>query len=96
MKEQDTNNTSEAASKTASETDWEALAAMTDEEIDYSEIGPLPETFFERARIWQPQPQVTLKLQVDADILDWFRKASDNWEGRMRAALRLYVESHRA
>ena len=63
------------------------------EEIDYSEIRPLPTTFFERARIWRPQPQVTLKLQVDADILEWFRNASDNWEARMQAALRLYGES---
>lgn len=47
-----------------SKTDWEALAAITDEEIDYSEIAPLSATFFERARVWRPQPQVTLKLQV--------------------------------
>ncbi|NNJ84253.1 MAG: hypothetical protein HKP13_04840 [Gammaproteobacteria bacterium] len=33
---------------------------------------------------------------ADADILDWFRKAGDNWEGRMQAALRLDVESHKA
>nr|VFJ57736.1 MAG: hypothetical protein BECKDK2373B_GA0170837_106817 [Candidatus Kentron sp. DK] len=32
---------------------------------------------------------------VDADILDWFRKASDDWEVRMQTALRLYVESHK-
>ncbi len=79
-----------------SKTDWEALAAMTDEEIDYSEIAPLSAAFFERARVWQPQPQVTLKLQVDADILEWFQKTSDNWEAQVQAALRFYVESHKA
>ena len=69
---------------------------MTDEEIDYSEIAPLSVTFFERARVGQPQPQVTLKLQVDADIVEWFQKTSDNWEAQVRAALRFYVESHKA
>jgi len=87
MNGKDMNNTSK--------TDWEALAAMTDEEIDYSEIAPLSTTFFERARIWHPQPKVTLKLQVDADIIEWFQNASDNWEAQVQAALRFYVESHR-
>jgi len=63
MNGKDTNNISETASETATAANWKALTTMTDEEIDYSEIGPLPETFFERARIRWPQPQVTLKLQ---------------------------------
>nr|VFJ88359.1 MAG: hypothetical protein BECKH772A_GA0070896_1000817 [Candidatus Kentron sp. H]VFJ93539.1 MAG: hypothetical protein BECKH772B_GA0070898_1004611 [Candidatus Kentron sp. H]VFJ94868.1 MAG: hypothetical protein BECKH772C_GA0070978_1000131 [Candidatus Kentron sp. H] len=33
---------------------------------------------------------------VDADVPEWFRKASDDWEARMQTALRLYVESHKA
>jgi uncharacterized protein (DUF4415 family) len=88
MNGKDMNNTSK--------TDWEALAAMTDEEIDYSEIAPLSATFFERARVWRPQPKVTLTMQVDADIVEWFQTASDHWETRMQAALRFYVESHKA
>lgn len=80
----------------ASSTDWETLAAMTDEEIDYSEIAPLSTTFFERARVWRPRPQVTLTVRVDADIVEWFQTTSDNWEAQVQAALRLYVESHKA
>lgn len=34
-------------SNNISRTDWTALEAMTDEEIDYSEIPPLTEEFFE-------------------------------------------------
>nr|VFJ59419.1 MAG: hypothetical protein BECKDK2373C_GA0170839_107127 [Candidatus Kentron sp. DK] len=51
MNGKDTNNASETVPEIATATDWGALAAMTDEEIDYSEIGPLPATFFDRARI---------------------------------------------
>ena len=78
-----------------SETDWDALASMPDEDINYSEIAPLSAAFFERAKVWRPQPQVTLKVQVDADILAWFQQTSENWEAQVQAALRFYVESHK-
>jgi uncharacterized protein (DUF4415 family) len=33
---------------------------------------------------------------MDADVLEWFTSESDNWEARLQAALRLYVETHKA
>lgn len=41
MNRNDSNNTSD--------TNWEALAAMSDNTIDYSDIPPLTDKFFERA-----------------------------------------------
>ena len=82
--------------KKPSRTDWESLAAMTDEEIDYSDIPPLPDTFFKRAKVWRPQPKVTVTVELDADILEWFKAEAEDWEARMQAALRLYVEAHKA
>ena len=79
-----------------SSTDWDALAQMSDADIDYSDIPPLPERFFREARLWQPQPKVTVTLEMDADLLDWFKAESDDWEARLQAALRLYVEAHKA
>ena len=35
-------------SSNTSRTDWAALEAMTDEEIDYSDIPPLNDEFFEK------------------------------------------------
>lgn len=78
-----------------SRTNWESLERMSDEEIDYSEIPSLSESFFERAQVWQRHPKVTISLDVDADIIEWFQSAGKNWEARMQAALRLYVESHK-
>ncbi len=40
--------------KTTPQTDWAALAAMTDEDIDYSDIPPLTEEFFQNAT--RPSP----------------------------------------
>lgn len=79
-----------------SRTDWQKLEAMTDEEIDYSDIPPLDDHFFARATLRLPQqPQVTVTMQVDPDVFAWFDAQDDGWERRMRAALRIYVEAHK-
>ncbi len=80
----------------SSKTDWEGLKAMTDSEIDYSDIPPLPDTFFKRAKVWRPQPKVTVTVNMDADILDWFKAETEDWEAEIQTALRLYVETHKA
>ena len=79
-----------------SRTDWQKLEAMTDEEIDYSDIPPLDDDFFARATLRRPeQPQVVVTLQVDPAVFEWFDAQEDGWERRMRAALRIYVEAHK-
>ncbi len=82
--------------KKPSETDWDALASMTDDEIDYSDIPPLPDTFFKRAKVWRPQPKVAVTVELDADILEWFKEEAGDWEARIQTALRLYVEANKA
>ena len=68
---------------------------MSDEEIDYSDIPPLSEDFFKRAKVWRPRAKVTVRLEVDEDVLDWFKAESDDWKVRIGAALRLYAEIHK-
>lgn len=80
----------------ASETDWDRIDAMTDDEIDTSDIPPLPETFFKRAKIRLPQPKIAVTVQVDPDVLAWFKAQGEDYEQRMNAALRIYAEAHQA
>ena len=54
------------------------------------------EGFFREAKLWQPRPKVMVTVEMDADVLEWFKNESDNWEARLQAALRLYVETHKA
>ena len=77
-------------------TDWDALTKMSDVDIDYSDTPPLSDRFFREARLWYQQPKVTVTVEMDADLLEWFKSESDNWEARLQAALRLYVEAHKA
>ena len=78
------------------QTDWQTLEAMTDEEIDYSDIPPLDDDFFARATLRLPdQPKVIVTMQIDPDVFAWFDAQEDGWERRMQSALRIYVEAHR-
>jgi len=82
--------------RNTSVTDWERVDAMADEDIDTSDIPPLTDAFFKRAKVRVPQHFVTATLRIDADVLNWFRAQGDDYEQRLNAALRIYVEAHKA
>lgn len=81
--------------KKPSETDWERLSEMSDEEIDTSDIPPLDEKFFANARLRMPGNKVSVTLDVDADVLEWFRAQGEEFQHRVNAALRIYAEAHK-
>jgi len=65
---------------------------LKDGEIDYSEIPPLDEDFFNKAIVWPgPKKQVTLRL--DPDILEFFRSQGRGYQSRINAVLRRYVDA---
>lgn len=78
-----------------SQTDWERIDELTDEEIDTSDIPPLDDSFFARARLRLPQQQVSVVMHVDADVLDWFKNQSEEYESLINSALRSYVEKRK-
>ncbi len=63
-------------SSNTSRTDWAALEAMTDEEIDYSDIPPLTDKFFENAMLRVPADQADNLIQLDPEVMAWFRASS--------------------
>jgi uncharacterized protein (DUF4415 family) len=70
--------------------------AMTDDLIDTSEIPPLSEEFFEKATWRAPHKAVKVTIEVEPDILAWFKAQGDDYQQRLAAALRLYVEAHKS
>jgi uncharacterized protein (DUF4415 family) len=91
----------ESTMSSSSKTDWERLDALTDEDIDTSDSPPLTDKFFANAKWLMPgesSPQTTVKVELDLDpkILAWFQSQGQDYERRMRAALRLYAEAHQA
>ncbi len=79
-----------------SETNWERIDALTDDMIDTSEIPPLTESYFARATLRMPQQPIPVTVHVDPDVLAWFKAQGDEYEQRINAALRIYVEAHKA
>lgn len=51
-------------------TDWDRLTAMSDEDIDTSDIPELDDTFFENARVVVPPEKKRVSIRLDADVLD--------------------------
>lgn len=80
-------------SSNTSRTDWAALEAMSDEEIDYSDISPLTDEFFENATLRVPAAQVHNLIQLDPDIAAWFRAQDAEYKTLINSILRRYIES---
>jgi uncharacterized protein (DUF4415 family) len=73
----------------------EELAAMDDEEIDFSDIPEATEEWFAKARIRYPTSanKKQLTIWVDADIAAFFKAMGIGWEIRMNEVLRTHVQS---
>lgn len=75
----------------------EELAAIPDEEIDFSDIPELGDEFWDNATIrWPDQPKKQVTMRLDADLLDWFKSKGKGYQTRINAVLRSYYESERA
>ena len=81
--------------KKHSETNWEKVEAMADEEIDTSEMPPLDEAFFANAKVRMPKGKVPVVLSVDADVMEWFKAQGAEYQSLINAALRIYAEAHK-
>ena len=67
-----------------------ALSEMPDNEIDYSEISPLDETFWRNAvrnPFYRPVKTSTT-IRVDSDVLAWLKSQGTGYQTRSNAILR--------
>lgn len=81
--------------KKPSETNWERVSEMKDEEIDTSDIPSLTDTFFANAHVHLPKKKESVTLNVDADVLDWFKAQGADFQQRINAALKIYADAHK-
>lgn len=67
-----------------------ALAALPDEDIDFSDAPPLTDAQMagtERGRFYRPvKHQITAR--VDADVLEWLKSYGKGYQSRINAILR--------
>ena len=67
---------------------------MIDSDIDFSENPPLGKDFWAEAVVW-PGPKKQITLQVDPDVLDFFRKRGRGFQTTINSVLRHYVQAQR-
>jgi len=77
-------------------TNLERFDAMTDEMIDTSDIPPLTEEFFAAANWRMPKPKVKVTVEVEPEVVEWFRAQGENYQRYLAAALRIYARAHQA
>ena len=69
------------------------LLAMRDEDIDYSDIPPTEDDFWDKAELVMPQRKKAISLRVDEDVLEFFKKDGPGYQTRMLAVLKAYMEA---
>ncbi len=84
---------SEKDLSSTSRTNWVALEAADDDNIDYSDIPALTDEFFENATLRVPASQAEQLVQIDPDILKWFQSQSEEYRTSINSALRYYIEN---
>ena len=75
----------------------EELKSMSDEDIDYSDIPPLDEDFFKKAKLVQRKPKTEqISIRIDTEVLEWFRNhaTEKGYQTLINDVLRTYVTHH--
>jgi uncharacterized protein (DUF4415 family) len=85
-------------SKKRSRTDFKALDAMRDADIDFSDIPSVTPEMFAKAVVrigFKPVlPKAQITLRLDADVLQWFRERGAGYQTQINALLRAYMDEN--
>ena len=79
--------------KKQSKTDWKRVDALTNEDIDYSDIPELTDDLFESAVFVPAKQLVTIRL--DADVVAWLKRNGKGYQSRTNKILRTVMEAQK-
>lgn len=81
-----------------SETNWQRLDFMTDEEIDLSDCPEITPEQFAKAVVRRGLPinknKAQVTLRVDSDVLEWFKSQGRGYQTQINSLLRSYMDAH--
>ncbi|GAL91203.1 MAG: hypothetical protein DWQ51_22285 [Microcystis wesenbergii TW10] len=81
-----------------SQTDWQRLDAMSDEDIDLSDCPEITPEMFGRAVVRRSVPVIRAKaevtLSIDNDVFEWFKSQGKGYQTQINELLRAYMEAH--
>ena len=83
-----------------SQTDWQRLDAMSDEEIDLSDCPEITPEQFAKAIVRRGLPaaksKVQVTLRIDSEVLEWFKSQGRGYQTQINTLLKAYMEAHRS
>lgn len=71
----------------------EEIADLKDEDIDFSDIPELDDSFFEKAAVSWPPGKKQLTIRLDEDVLYWLKSQGKGYQTRINHILRAAMES---
>ena len=73
----------------------EQIAKVKDEDIDFSDIPELDETFWREAELVERDLTEQITIRVKRSVLDHFRAAGKGYQTRINRVLESYVRARR-
>ena len=75
--------------------DLAVIDAMTDDEIDYSDLPPVRDwTGAVRGKFYRPNKQ-TVTIRLDADVVAWLKEREPKYQTAVNRILRDYMTARR-
>lgn len=69
------------------------LAAMRNEDIDYSDIPKLTDAFWAALALAPTGKKQMVSLRIDGDLLGWYRGRGKGYQALMNNVLRAYAQA---
>ncbi len=81
-----------------SQTDWARIDAMTDDEIDLTDIPEITEEMWAKA-VWRKGSKSNSTnsqetLAVDSDVIEFFKAQGRDYQKKINQLLRAYMEAN--
>ncbi|MYD43287.1 MAG: BrnA antitoxin family protein [Gammaproteobacteria bacterium] len=71
------------------------IKSIRDEDIDFSDIPELDETFWQNAELVKPDRTEQIALRIKRSILDHFRATGKGYQTRINQVLESYVRARK-
>lgn len=73
----------------------EQIAAIKDEDIDFSDIPALDDTFWREARLVEPDRTEQVTMRIKRSVLAYFKASGKGYQTRINQVLESYVRAQR-
>lgn len=69
------------------------LANVKDEDIDFSDIPELDDSFWNNASLIEPDKKKSITLRVKGSVLDYFKAGGKGYQTKINQVLESYIRS---